>query len=191
MRITFLNQKGGVGKTTLVLMLSGILRRAGYDVAIDDCDPQGSARFFAHAVEVPLYDPAKPAAYIITDTPGHLRMDGKIGDELRQLIVESDKLILVTEKSPASIHGSAPMAKLIKAEKRADAKAYVLFNRVRSGTTMGQQEGKDIAADLGLPPLSIELPLSSAFENAFVSGLAAVTGKRKDELLSLALEVMK
>ena len=191
MRITFLNQKGGVGKTTLVLMLAGILRRVGHDVAIDDHDPQGSARFFAQAVDVPLYDPAKPAAYIITDTPGHLRIDGQLADDLRQLVAASDKLILVTEKSPAAIHGSGPMAKLIKEHKRPGAKAFVLFNRVRAGTTMGQQEGKDIAADLGLPALSVELPLSSAFENAFVLGLAAVTGKRKEELLSLALEMLK
>ena len=101
MRITFLNQKGGVGKTTLVLMLSGVLRQAGYDVAIDDRDPQGSARFFAKRVDVPLHDPAAPAPYIITDTPGNLQLEGKAGDDLRELIATSDKLVLVTEKSPA------------------------------------------------------------------------------------------
>jgi chromosome partitioning protein len=191
MRITFLNQKGGVGKTTLVLLLSGVLRRVGYDVAIDDHDPQGTARLFAKKVDVPLYDPAKPAEYVITDTPGHLGIDGKGGGDLLQLVSASDKLVLVTEKSPAALHGSFPMAKLIVERKRPDAKAYVLFNRVRSGTTIGQQQGLDIAADLGLPALTVELPLSSAFENAFTDGLSAVTGKRRDELLSLALEVMK
>ena len=193
MRITFLNQKGGVGKTTLVLMLSGILRRAGYEVSIDDHDPQGSARFFAPVVDVPLHDAARhdPGLHVVTDTPGHLSLDGPGADDLRRLVATSDTLILVTDKSPAAIHGSAPMARFITARKKADARASVLFNRVRVNTTMGRQPGGEIAADLGLPALSVELPLSAAFENAFVSGLSAVTGARKSDLLSLALEILK
>ena len=101
----------------------------------------------------------------------------------------SDKLILVTEKSPAALHGSGPMVALIQAHKRPDASARVLFNRVRTNTTVGQQQGLDIAADLGLPALSVELPLSSAFENAFLAGPAAVTGKQQTVLLKLAMEV--
>jgi len=191
MRIVFLNQKGGVGKTSLVLLLSGILKRAGYDVAIDDRDPQGTARFFAPAFDVPLVEDHAGADYVITDTPGHLRIEEQVEREISGLIGESDILILVSEKSPAAIHGSAPMAKLIKIHKRRGAKAYVLFNRVRSGTLMGKQDGSDIAADLGILALENELPLSAAFENAFVSGLSAVTGKHRTELLNLALEIMK
>ena len=191
MRIVFLNQKGGVGKTTLVLLLSGILKKAGYDVAIDDRDPQGSARFLAERMDVPLLDSDRPADYIITDTPGHLRIEGDVGREIAGLIESGDVLILVSEKSPAAIHGSVPMAKLIQTRKRSDAKAYILFNRVRATTTMGQQDAAEIAADLGLPPLENELPLSAAFENAFVSGLSAVTGRHRTELLNLALEIMK
>lgn len=191
MRVVFLNQKGGVGKTTVVLLLAGILKKAGYDVSIDDRDPQGSARFFAERMGVPMLDPERPAPYIITDTPGHLRIEGEIGQEIAELIGQGDVLILVSEKSPAAIHGSAPMAKLIQTHKREDAKAYILFNKVRSATTMGQQDKGDIAADLGLPPLDNELALSAAFENAFVSGLSAVTGKHRTELLNLALEIMK
>ena len=191
MRITFLNQKGGVGKTTLVLMLASVMRRAKFAVSIDDRDPQGSARFFAPNLGLPLYDPDSPTPYVITDTPGHLRIDGEAGAELRKLVASSDRLVLVTEKSPASVHGSGPMARLIAAEKRDDAAAYVLFNKVRAGTNVGEQRGADIAAELGLPALSVELPLSSAFENAFVGGMASVTGKRRDDLMSLALEVLK
>ena len=74
MRITLLNQKGGVGKTTLVLLLSGILKKAEYDVAIDDRDPQGSASFFAERFGVPLLNGRKPADYILTEDRHLLKM---------------------------------------------------------------------------------------------------------------------
>jgi chromosome partitioning protein len=40
--ITFLNQKGGVGKTSTCMHLSGTLAKAGCKVLLLDCDPQGS-----------------------------------------------------------------------------------------------------------------------------------------------------
>ena len=39
----FLNQKGGVGKTTLALHLAGAWAAAGRRVCVVDADPQGSA----------------------------------------------------------------------------------------------------------------------------------------------------
>jgi chromosome partitioning protein len=43
MIVALLNQKGGVGKTTLALHLAGAWARQGCRVTVIDADPQGSA----------------------------------------------------------------------------------------------------------------------------------------------------
>lgn len=190
MRITFLNQKGGVGKSTMSLLIGSVLARAGYDVVIDDRDQtQGTATHFAPTYGVRTTAEAPEAEYIITDTPGHLKPDEL--PTLAPLIAQSDRVILVTEKSPASLHGAGPMANVIKEHLRNGAKAYVLFNKVSRRSLIGQQEPKVLAADWGLEALTWEVPRDQAYENSQAAGLAAVTGEHRTILLNVALEIMR
>ena len=47
MIVSFLNQKGGVGKTTLSTNVAYALSKRGYKVLLADADPQGSATSWA------------------------------------------------------------------------------------------------------------------------------------------------
>ena len=192
MQIAFFNQKGGVGKTTLALLLAAILEKAGYDVAVEDRDPQRSASFLAQSVfKLPLLSERPNASCVVIDTPGYMRTDGKIEAELSGLIGKVDKAVLVAEKSLVSVHASLPMSRLIREQLRPGASAYVLFNKVRTATLVGRQDDAEVARDLALPLLRNTLPLAAAFENSQMLGLAAVTGANRDRLLNLALEIMK
>ncbi len=50
MIISFVNQKGGVGKTTSAINFAASLKRKNYKLLFIDADPQGSATQW-HAVE--------------------------------------------------------------------------------------------------------------------------------------------
>src|SRR5687767_265706 len=57
MIISILNQKGGVGKTTVALHITAGLSQEGHRVLLVDADPQGSARDWAAARQTPALFP--------------------------------------------------------------------------------------------------------------------------------------
>ncbi len=54
MIVALLNQKGGVGKTTLATHIAGELAMRGQSVILLDADPQGSALLAAERVLIPV-----------------------------------------------------------------------------------------------------------------------------------------
>ncbi len=193
MHIAFLNQKGGVGKSTVALLVASALKSASLPVAIDDQDPQGSLSWWAQNVgQVPLMSNFPEAEVVIIDTPGHLDLDKKgIRDKFVDLIKRADRLILVTEMSPMAFHGTIPMAELIKEYKRPSAKSKLLFNKVRSNTIVGKQSQKALAAQVNISALTNFLPLASAYDLASSLGWKSVVGKDRARVVNLAMEILK
>ena len=64
-KIAFVNGKGGTGKTTLSMLVAGVLKDRGQDVGLDDRDPQGNATAVAESFGIPI-NPA--AEFVIIDT---------------------------------------------------------------------------------------------------------------------------
>lgn len=188
MRISFISSKGGPGKSSVCLILGAVLQRAGKSVTIEDLDPQQTATHFSEAFGLSLGDPE--ADFVLTDTPGHIDPNSVAGRRLGEVIAQSDRVILVCEKSPFSVHGSADSAAFIREHKRKGAKVFVLFNKVRVGTGIGKQDGSDLAKLLKLPPLKTEIPLTAQVEYSGAEGLAAIRGKVLDSFLNLALEIV-
>jgi len=192
MKITFLNQKGGVGKSHIALLVAGTLAKANHKVAIDDRDEQGTLTHWTKTVgNVPLLKDCPEADFTIIDTPGHLKLDNNVvHKQVARTIEESDRLILVTEMSDACVHGSVIMAAMISEYKRKDAAAKVLFNKVRKQTLIGQRSQKDLAKILKLPALKHYVPLSAAYERAYTAGWGEITGKDRETILMLTMEIL-
>ncbi len=193
LKITFLNQKGGVGKSTSSVLIGAALNSAGYNVAFEDTDNQGSLAMWAsHIGKLPLLSENPTAEVIICDTPGRidLKQENHQGF-FRQIIEVSDRLVIVSEKSLFSTQASVPTIEIVKRYMRPEAKAMILFNKVRRRTLVGRQDESEMGMDLGLPVLRNSLPLAAAYESIQVEGFKTVLGKNRERIFSLALEILK
>ena len=195
MRITFVNQKGGVGKSTAALLIGSALHAASCKVVLEDHDQQGSLSWWTRKVgNLPIATDGHSGTgeIVIADTPGHLDLSTKQNrGMMSDLLVKSDRIVLVSEMSTLSIHASGAMATLISEIKSANSKAYVLFNKVRRGTVVGQQDRAELATSIGLTALHNFLPLCSVYEQAASFGWGVVTGRERENVVNLAMEILK
>lgn len=193
LKITFLNQKGGVGKSTSSVLVGAALSSAGYQVAFEDNDSQGSLTMWTSKIgKLPMAHECPSAEVIISDTPGRIDLNQEqMEGFFRSIIEASDRLVIVSEKSLFSTQASIPMIEMVKKYKKPDAKAMILFNKVRQRTLVGRQDEDEMGQDLGLPVLKNSLPLAASYENVQIEGFAAVLGKNRERIFSLALEILK
>ena len=188
LKITFLNQKGGVGKSTSSVLIGAALSAAGYQVAFEDTDSQGSLTMWTNKIgKLPMIHECPTA-----DTPGRIDLNQEEHEGFfRTIIQSSDRLVVVSEKSLFSTQASIPMIEMVKKYMRTEAKGMILFNKVRPRTLVGRQDELEMAQDLGLPVLKNSLSLAAAYENVQIEGFTAVLGKNREKIFSLALEILK
>ncbi len=193
LRIAFLNQKGGVGKSTVCTLLAAALKVAGFRVAIDDRDVQFTSGSWAREVgEVPLISECEHADAVLCDTPGRLDLQNEQSRSLlAEIVGQCDRAVLVAEKSPFSMRASEPMAAFIRQNLRAGANGCVLFNKVRMSTRIGKMDEGELSGMLGLPALKNSLPLAAPFEQFQTEGFSCVTGRYRERILRLALELTR
>lgn len=181
MVITFCNQKGGVGKTTLSVLIALALSEAGRKVAIRDRDPQGSAGISLEDSEVLIY-PAE-ADIVIIDTPP------TISEAFRESIQQADKVILVASPYPVDLWASKTTAEEINRACGEQRKTRILFNRVRKRTMFGDQDLSEIAEKIGLPSCKNVISLRESYAQAHVAGWKALPAQQRDEIFTAALEI--
>ncbi|CAI3957284.1 ParA family partition ATPase [Commensalibacter papalotli (ex Botero et al. 2024)] len=150
MIIGVLNQKGGVGKTTLSINLAAIFSRNGARVLLIDADPQGSALDWAAARnEEPLFSViglpratihkeinqiAKGYDYVIIDSPP------RVTDLARSAIMASDLILIPVQPSPYDIWAADEIIKLINEALiyKQNLKSAFVINRKILNTAIGR-----------------------------------------------------
>lgn len=182
MIIGVLNQKGGVGKTTLSIGIAAELARQGARVLLIDADPQGSSLDWAAAREGDALFSivGLPRATIhkeienLKQNYDHVVIDGppRVTDLARSAIMASDIVVIPVQPSPYDIWAADDVVKLIAEAMvyKESLKSCFVINRKIVNTAIG----RDVADVLGSYDLAV---LNSTIAQRVIFAESAAQGK--------------
>ncbi len=203
MIISFVNQKGGVGKTTSAINFAASLKRKNYKLLFIDADPQGSATQW-HAVENNnafeiLHHPQPISGneieelshqydYLVIDAPP------AIGDITKSILAVTELSIVPLSPSSLDIWSCKGTLEMIDdaRQENPDLDARLLINRKIPGTRVGR-EARDSLGVFDMSILDTELCQRVAYIDAMTSGVSVMQyapgSKAADEIENLCDEI--
>jgi chromosome partitioning protein len=207
MIVALLNQKGGVGKTTLALHLAGAWARQGCRVTVIDADPQGSAldwseqrakegspRLFGvlglarDTLHREAPEIARGVDYVVIDGPP------RIAGLMRSALLAADLVLVPAQPSPFDGWASGEMLNLIREARifRPELVARFVLNRCAARTIIARETG-DALAEHDPPVLAARIGQRVAFADAARTGQLVFEvesgGAAAREITALAAEI--
>ncbi|WP_418139964.1 ParA family partition ATPase (plasmid) [Oceanimonas smirnovii] len=206
MIIGLLNQKGGVGKTTLAVNLSAELAGTGARVLLLDADPQGSSLDWAAAREgEPLFSVVglpRPTIHKEISALGrdydHVIIDGppRVTDLARSAIMAADLVLIPVQPSPYDVWAAAEVVQLIEEASvyKDNLKAAFVVNRKIANTAIGRDVGEALSG-YPLPTLIASVTQRVIFAEAAARGQAVrelePNGPAATEVAAVAAELLE
>ena len=184
MIISFVNQKGGVGKTTTAINLAASLKRKNYSMAFIDSDPQGSA--------IQWHDVENNKAFDIMHHPGPIEKDDieelgrdfdyviidappAIGEIAKSILEISDLVIIPLSPSSLDIWSCWGTLEMIEEARQINSNLEVklLINRKVPGTRVGR-EAREAMEVFEMDLFDTELCQRVAFVEAMTCGVSVM-----------------
>ena len=180
-KIAFVNGKGGTGKTTLSMLVAGVLKDRGQNVGIDDRDPQGNSTAVAESFGIPI----NPGAdFVVIDTAPDIDHPATV-DAIRT----ADLVVVVLRPELFDFMSTAATAKVIQRKRSPGAKTVVVFNQVRSQTIVAR-EMMDAKDKIPFPVLNTIIHLRAGYSKANRHGWKSLPPSERAEVLQSCIELL-
>ena len=206
MILSVLNQKGGVGKTTLAVHLATVFALRGDRVLLIDADPQASALDWAASREADALFPVVglPKANLHKDAPAHAAnyrhvvIDGppRVNELARSAILASDQVVIPVQPSPYDVWAADEIVTLVREARafREDTRASFAINRKIVNTAIGR-DVREALAGYEFPVLRTAVCQRVAFAESAASGSTVLEtdpdSLASREIVALAEDVLE
>jgi chromosome partitioning protein len=183
MNITVLAKKGGVGKTTVSLLLYEAFRQAGKPAAVHDWDLQGSSSKGLALFDGQAVRPRAKPSIVIWDTPPSLEHTATA-----TAVRNADLVLVVTSPAPVDMWEAEDAVKFARTRNE-KASLRVIFNKVRKGTLLGRLV-EESAKQVSAPTLPVSLSSRECYQHALAQGWKALDNHAREEVLQLTVALL-